>query len=92
MRRNQTLHWMSAAAILLTVIGGGFAQSTPATKSIPAPTITVYGFAMTDFGFDLRTNDPNWFDVVRPTKLPSFFGSSGATAKHTLASGKQGWE
>jgi hypothetical protein len=37
---------------------------------------------MTDFGFDLRTNDPQWFDVVRPTKLPSFpneFGRDGKT-------------
>ena len=32
----------------------------------------VYGFAMLDMGYDFRQNDPNWFDVVRPTKLPAF--------------------
>lgn len=34
----------------------------------------VYGFAMLDAGYDFNTNDPNWFDTVRPTKLNSFGG------------------
>ena len=34
--------------------------------------IDLYGFVMLDSGYDFKTNDPNWFDVVRPTKLPSF--------------------
>jgi hypothetical protein len=37
-------------------------------------TFQVYGFAMLDMGFDFKTNDPDWFDTVRPTKLPSFEG------------------
>ena len=32
----------------------------------------VYGFAMLDSGYQFKQNDPDWFDVVRPTKLPSF--------------------
>ena len=32
----------------------------------------VYGFAMLDSGYQFGQNDPDWFDVVRPTKLPSF--------------------
>ena len=35
-------------------------------------TFEVYGFAMLDMGFQFKQNDPNWFDVIRPTKLPSF--------------------
>jgi len=35
-------------------------------------TFQVYGFAMLDAGYQFKQNDPNWFDVVRPTKLPSF--------------------
>ena len=35
-------------------------------------TFEVYGFAMLDFGYQFKQNDPNWFDVIRPTKLPSF--------------------
>ena len=37
-------------------------------------TFEVYGFAMLDAGYDFKSNDPNWFDTVRPTKLPSFGG------------------
>jgi len=43
-------------------------------------TIDFYGFAMLDSGYDFGQIDPNWFDVVRPTKLPSFnneFAPSG---------------
>ena len=35
-------------------------------------TFEVYGFAMLDTGYQTKQNDPNWFDVLRPTKLPSF--------------------
>jgi DcaP outer membrane protein len=63
----------------------GFTQSTePADpQSKPAkPTLDIYGFAMTDAGYDFKQVDPNWFDVVRPTKLPSKeneFGADGNT-------------
>ncbi len=43
-------------------------------------TVDFYGFAMLDSGYDFRQVDPNWFDVERPTKLPSFpneFAPSG---------------
>lgn len=42
----------------------------------------IYGFAQADLGFDFGQNDPDWFDVNRPTKLPSFddeFGRDGRT-------------
>lgn len=37
-------------------------------------TFEVYGFVMTDAGYEFFTQDPNWYDVMRPTKLPSFKG------------------
>jgi hypothetical protein len=40
----------------------------------------VYGFTMADAGYNFNQIDPNWFDVVRPSKLPSFkneFGTNG---------------
>jgi hypothetical protein len=55
------------------------------SPAAPPPTtnaLEIYGFVMTDGGFDFRTNDPQWFDVNRPTKLPSFrdeFGRDGKT-------------
>jgi len=42
--------------------------------------VNFYGFAMLDSGYDFAQVDPNWYDVVRPTKLPSFhneFAPSG---------------
>ena len=54
------------------------AQDEPKTPS----TMQIYGAAQLDLGYDAGANDPNWFDVVRPTKLPSFrdeFGKEGKT-------------
>jgi len=44
------------------------AESRPAEKT----TIDLYGFVMMDSGYEFGQTDPNWFDVVRPTKLASF--------------------
>jgi len=52
----------------------------PAATGKPQTAMDLYGFAMTDTGYDFGQTDPNWFDVVRPTKLPSFadqFGANG---------------
>ena len=48
----------------------------------PKPWLDIYGFVMLDAGYDFRQVDPNWFDVVRTTKLPSVrdeFGANGNT-------------
>jgi hypothetical protein len=40
----------------------------------------VYGFILTDAGYNFNSIDPDWFDVMRPTKLPKYknqFGTSG---------------
>ena len=52
------------------------AESAPEAK----PRMDIYGFAMLDMGYDFKQVDPSWFDVLRPTKLPSFanqFGDDG---------------
>ena len=52
-----------------------------AAASAPAgPRLDIYGFAMLDMGYQTNRTTPNWFDVVRPTKLPAFenqFGEDG---------------
>jgi hypothetical protein len=56
-----------------------WAQPAPATSE-GKPRLDIYGFAMLDMGYQTGQNDPNWFDVLRPTKLPSFkdeFGKDG---------------
>jgi len=45
-------------------------------------TIDLYGFVMADTGYDFGQTNPQWFDVVRPTQLPSYadqYGGNGNT-------------
>jgi len=44
-------------------------------------TMDIYGFVMLDNGYEVNQNDPDWFDVVRPTKLPSFANEFGTDGK-----------
>jgi hypothetical protein len=56
------------------------ADDQEAAPADAKPTMEVYGFAMLDMGFQSGQNDPDWFDVLRPTKLPAFedeFGEDG---------------
>jgi outer membrane DcaP-like protein len=56
------------------------AAQAPAAAAEPGPRLDISGFAMLDMGYQTGQNDPAWFDVVRPTKLPSFpneFGEDG---------------
>ena len=65
------------------------AAPVPATEAAPKPqdaqgesTFSVYGFAMLDAGYQFKQNDPDWFDVIRPVKLPAFkdeFAPNGKT-------------
>jgi len=53
-----------------------------AGAEIDGPTADVYGFAMLDAGYNGGRIDPDWYDVMRPTKLPAFeneFGKDGET-------------
>lgn len=46
----------------------------------PTTDISLYGFFMTDAGYDLDQSNPLWFDVVRPTQLPAYpyeYGTNG---------------
>jgi len=63
-----------------------FATLAVAVRAQDDPTqekaMDIYGFAMMDFGYNAGAIHPDWFDVMRPTKLPSFkdeFGSEGNT-------------
>src|SRR5246500_5103351 len=50
-------------------------------EPIAENSLDLYGFAMLDSGYDFKTNDPLWFDVVRPTKLPAFAGQFAPNGK-----------
>ena len=47
---------------------------TPAAPQAPAgkPSFEIYGFAMMDIGHNFKSINPNWFDTMRVTKLPSY--------------------
>jgi hypothetical protein len=48
------------------------ATAAPALPEAPSSlSMEIYGFAMTDVGYDFGRIDPAWFDVMRPTKLPA---------------------
>jgi hypothetical protein len=58
----------------------GQAGEAPSVPDTPGPHGEVYGFAMVDTIYDFDQVNPDWFDVLRPTKLPSFpneFGENG---------------
>src|SRR6476469_10925397 len=63
-------------------------QSSAKAQPDTATRIEIYGFAQADAIGDFRTNNPDWFDVNRPSKLPAFtdeFGHNG----HTWFSARQ---
>ena len=62
------------AALALGHALPSFAQTTEE----PKPWMNLYGFAMLDMGYDSGSIDPDWYDVIRTTKLPSFEGEFGA--------------
>ena len=66
--RKRGLGWLLPAVLLFTFAGSANAQN---------PSLEVYGFAMLDMGHDFKTINPNWFDTMRVTKLPSFEGQFG---------------
>jgi hypothetical protein len=46
------------------------------------PRLDIYGSAMLDMGYETKQNDPNWFDVLRPTKLPAFPNEYGEDGRY----------
>jgi hypothetical protein len=77
-RSSLRLDALAVPAAILAVFAPALAQTGPDSQ---APSkFEVYGFAMVDTGYDFKQSDPNWFDVMRPSKLPAFenqFGEDG---------------
>jgi hypothetical protein len=64
--------------LILTFLTG--ILSTYAQDSTKVRSLEIYGFAMTDFGFNFDQINPAWFDALRVTKLPvskNDFGTNG---------------
>jgi len=72
----------TAKYLLIIVFLASAMMSANAQDDQGKKTMDIYGFIMMDMGYNFNQIDPNWFDVVRPTKLPSFkneFGADGNT-------------
>jgi hypothetical protein len=57
-------------------------DATPAPQQTAKPTFDIYGFAMLDMGHNFTQINPNWFDTLRVTRLPSSkdeFGKNNST-------------
>src|SRR5688572_19281678 len=69
-----SLHRNAAVAAAIAAV------AAPAFAQDGSTRLDFSGFAMLDMGYQKNQNHPDWFDVVRPTKLPSFedeFGADG---------------
>ncbi len=68
--------------LFLTVLVSCLSMVVFSQDSTKQQSLEVYGFVMTDMGYNFNQIHPDWFDVVRPTKLPSFkdeYGTDGNT-------------
>ena len=56
------------------------ARAPEEAEPVGEKTFEIYGHTQLDSGYNFQQIDPNWFDVVRPTKLPAYkneFGPDG---------------
>ena len=71
------------AAFAGAIVEGDAMKEPPTITPVPEPDVdgewnlNIYGHAMLDMGYQTNQNDPDWFDVLRPTKLPSFENQYG---------------
>jgi hypothetical protein len=91
MRNLNHLRTSLAAAMIALSAAPVASGQTP-----QGPRMEIYGFAQADFGYDFKQIAPEWFDVLRVTKLPSYdkeYGEDGRTWASVRQSrfGVKGW-
>jgi hypothetical protein len=82
--RSWGFRWGVVLGLLLAAcVRGAWAQDAakpPATET--KPSMTIYGFAMVDFGMNFTQIDSSWYDTMKVSKLPSYdrqYGEDGST-------------
>ncbi len=71
-----------AACLIVAPISRADAQQPPPASEA---TVTIYGFGQADAIEDFKQNNPEWFDVNRPTKLPAFHNEFGRDGRFWLS-------
>jgi hypothetical protein len=71
----------SGRLLTIVLLAVGLWLVVPGARAQEAkPQFTIYGFAMLDAIMDLKQGNPDWWDVMRPTKLPAYrdeYGKDG---------------
>src|SRR5689334_15019562 len=60
------------ARYVLVMLISTFSVNSALAQDDDNKVMDLYGFIMLHAGYNANQIDPNWFDVVRPTKLPAF--------------------
>lgn len=71
---------MKLKSFLFTLLLFCFFIPVKSQESTPHKSMEIYGFIMMDAGYNANQIHPDWYDVVRPTKLPSYeneYGTDG---------------
>jgi len=81
-RHLRTIRLHSIAGLFVAGLALGAASHASAQPPPPPdnPTLEIYGFLQGDAILDFNQNNPDWFDTVRPSKLPNVanqFGQDG---------------
>jgi outer membrane DcaP-like protein len=80
---------VSACALACLAVGTAGAQLQQGRLAkTDTSWLEIFGFAQADGIFDFNQNNPDWFDVNRPTKLPAFKNEFGGD-NHTWLSARQ---
>ncbi len=77
---QSTKHGAASIALATTLAALVSAPAISQEQENSGSTMEIYGFVMLDMGHEVNQSDPDWFDVLRPTKLPAFeneFGEDG---------------
>jgi hypothetical protein len=69
--------WALALMLLTAVFDARAQDAAKPPAGEPKPTMTVYGSAMIDFGYNFTQIDPDWYDTMKVTKLPSYTDQFG---------------
>ncbi len=79
-RIGNLVRWGTLTFLLLAGIPAVARAQTPAAPQNANGTLEIYGFGQADAIADFKQNDPNWYDVNRPSRLPNVanqFGQDG---------------
>lgn len=78
-RLGTAIRWGAITLLLLASLPATARAQAPAAPS-PSGTLEIYGFGQADAIVETKQNNPDWYDVSRPSRLPNVanqFGEDG---------------